>query len=119
MPVECLHTVLLGACKYMLRSFMNQASNSTKKEILAIISSFPQCGFSTRLTGNICYYYKSFVGHDFKTWLQMCVFVLQKYLSPDETKCWFLLAKVKFYFSLLVYIHMYIADINDFFRFSK
>lgn len=94
MPVECLHTVLLGACKYMLRSFMNQASNSTKKEILAIISSFPQCGFSTRLTGNICYYYKSFVGRDFKTWLQMCVFVLQKYLSPDETKCWFLLAKV-------------------------
>ena len=95
----------------MLRSFMNQASNSTKKEILAIISSFPQCGFSTRLTGNICYYYKSFVGRDFKTWLQMCV--SQKYLSPDETKCWFL------YFSLLVYIHMYIADINDFFRFSE
>ena len=42
MPVECLHTILLGAYKYMLQSFMDQASNNTKKEILAIISSFSQ-----------------------------------------------------------------------------
>ena len=84
------------SCKYMLRSFTDHASTTVKKEILAIISSFPHSGFSSRITGNICYYYKSFVGRDFKAWLQMCVFVLHRYLSTDEIKCWLLLAKMKF-----------------------
>ena len=78
----------------MLRSFMDKASSTTKKEVLAIINSFLYCGFSTRITGNICYYYKSFVGRDFKSCLQMSIFVLQRYLSRDEMKCWFLLSKV-------------------------
>ena len=68
-PVECLHTILLGACKYMLRSFMDSASSKQKKEILAILAAFPYSGFSTRITGNICYYYKSFVGRDFKAFI--------------------------------------------------
>ena len=39
--VETLHTILIGTCKYMLKSFMNHASTPVKKDILAIISSFP------------------------------------------------------------------------------
>ena len=74
---------------------MDSADASTKKEILAIMRSFPQCGFSTHVTGNICHYYRSFVGRDYKAWLQMCLFVLPRYLTPDQTKCWFLLAKVE------------------------
>ena len=99
-PVECLHTILLGASKYMLRSFMDKATPSMKKEILARIGSFPYCGFSCHITGNICYYYKSFVGRDFKAWMQMAVFILEHYLSASELECWLLLSKVSFIYKL-------------------
>ena len=79
----------------MLRSFMDSASSKQKKEILAILAAFPYSGFSTRTTGNICYYYKSFVGRDFKAFIQLAVFVIGRYLPPNELKCWLLLSKVK------------------------
>ena len=94
-PVETLHTVLLGVCKYMLRTFMDKASALMKKDILARISAFPACGFTTRITGNICQYYKSFVERDFKAWLQMAIFIINPYLTDSEKQCWLLLAKVR------------------------
>ena len=90
-PVESLHTVLLGACKYMLRAFMD---STQKKEIGTMVQLFPYCGFSCRITGNI-QYYKSFVGRDFKAFMQMAMFIVPTiYVSESETKCWFLLSKV-------------------------
>lgn len=50
-------------------------SSHEKKQVLAMVNAFPYCGFSTRITGNICYYYKSFVGRDFKSWMQMSLFI--------------------------------------------
>lgn len=93
-PVEALHSLLLGCCKYMLREFMEHRSSKEKKEILARVKSFPYCGFSTRITGNICYYYKSFVGRDFKAWMQMALFIIPLYLSDSEKNCWFQLSKM-------------------------
>lgn len=93
-PVETLHTILLGCCKYMLRSFMDKCGAAEKKEILARISSFSYSGFTCRITGNICYHYRSFVGRDFKAWIQMALFIIPSYLSANETKCWYLLSKV-------------------------
>ena len=93
-PVESLHTILLGACKYMLREFMDSLTVAQRKEILARVSAFPNCGFTTRITGNICYYFKSFVGRDFKSWMQMAIFIVSPYLSESQTKCWYLLSKV-------------------------
>ena len=72
---------------------MDGIDTKNKREILAIIAAFPYCGFTTRITGNICYYYKSFVGRDFKAFMQMALFVIGRYLSPDEQKCWLLLSK--------------------------
>ena len=74
---------------------MDKASALMKKEILARISAFPTCGFTTRITGNICHYYKSFVGRDFKAWMQMAVFIINPYLTDSEKQCWLLLAKVR------------------------
>ena len=93
-PVECLHTILLGVGKYMLRSFMDQRSASEKREILARIAAFSYCGFSTHITGNIAYHYRSFVGRDFKSWLQMAMFIISPFVEQDERICWLLLAKV-------------------------
>ena len=79
----------------MLHEFLDKRSRQEKKEILARIKSFPPyCGFTTHITGNICYYYKSFVGCDFKAWMQMALFIIRPYLSESERKCWFELAKV-------------------------
>lgn len=73
---------------------MDHLSSVQKKEILARINSFPTSGLSCRITGNICYHYKSFVGCDFKAWMQVAVFIVSPYLSPCEMECWLLLSKV-------------------------
>ena len=92
--VEALHLILLGCCKYMLREFMDRKSPHEKKEILARVKAFSYFCFSTRITGNISYYYKSFVGQDFKAFMQMSLFIIPYYASDIETKCWFQLAQV-------------------------
>ena len=78
----------------MVRSFMGSCSTQQKEEILARMAVFPYSGFSVRVAGNICYYYQSFVGRDFKAWIQMAVFIIDSYLSPEGKKCWLLLSKV-------------------------
>ena len=93
-PVECLHTILLGICKYMLRSFMDNRSKQEKEEMLARIKSFSYCGFKYHITGNIAYHYRSFVGRDFKAFIQMAIFIVAPFISVDERKCWLLLSKV-------------------------
>ena len=65
-----------------------------KREILARITAFPYCGFSNKLSGNICHYYKSLIGRDFKVFMQMSLFIISPYLSDDAKKCWLLLSKV-------------------------
>ena len=100
-PVEALHTILLGMCKYMLRAFMDKLSAEQKQELLARIASFPYCGFSNKITGNIIQHYRSFVGRDLKAFIQMAVFVISPYLTEEQKKCWLLLSKVSMY----MYIH--------------
>ena len=39
-----------------------------------------------KVHGNICYYYQSFVGRDFKAWMQMAIFVLKPYLTVEAKK---------------------------------
>ena len=73
---------------------MKQCSAQHKREILSRMAAFPYCGFSTRVTGNVCYYYKSFVGRDFKAWIQMAIFIISPYLSSESRKCWLLLSQV-------------------------
>ena len=46
------------------------------------------------MTGNICAYYKSFVGRDFKAFMQMALFILSRYLRSEDQECWFILAQV-------------------------
>ena len=93
-PVESLHTILLGVCKYMVRSLMSKRSALHKKEIHARMTAFPFCGFSNKLSTKFCYYYKSLVGRDIKVFMQMAVFIISPYLSNPEKQCWLNLSKV-------------------------
>ena len=91
-PVETLHTILLGICKYLF-GLMTKRKEEDKKEILARMSAFNYSGFSTKVHGNVCYYYQSFVGRDFKGWMQMAIFIISSYLT-EQRNVWLLMSKV-------------------------
>ena len=55
-----------------------------KAEILARISAFNMSGFTVKMLGNVCYYYQSFVGRDFKAWSQFAIFILGPYLNDGQ-----------------------------------
>ena len=65
-----------------------------KDEVLARVNAFPHSGLTVKMYGNVCRYFKSFVGRDFKGWAQMAVFVLSPYLSTNERKVLLSLSKV-------------------------
>lgn len=109
-PVESLHTVLLGASKYMLRSFMDSRTTAEKKIIHTMVHSFPYCGLSCKITGNIRFY-KSFVGRDFKAFMQMAMFIVTSFLSQSEIKCWFLLCKVHVHKTIILTV-MFFLDFS-------
>ena len=53
-PVEVLHTILLGLCKYFLKEVMPRLSKAQKKELLARIRAFKLSGFQDKVHGNVC-----------------------------------------------------------------
>lgn len=57
-----------------------------------MIIAFP-CSAIGRITGSITYF-KSFVGRDFKAWLQMAMFIVPIFVKEEERKCWLNLSKV-------------------------
>ena len=85
-PVEALHTILLGCCKYMLREYMERRTPQHKKEIMARIRAFPGCAMTCRVSSNISYF-KSFIGRDFKALMQMALFVLNPYFKKPKKQC--------------------------------
>ena len=96
----------------MLREFMQQRTPQQKKEIMARIRAFPICSMTCRVSSNISYF-KSFIGRDFKAFMQMALFVLKPYFTePAEEHCWFLLSKVSFCCDVIVIIVMFI-DISS------
>ncbi|KAL5493197.1 hypothetical protein EMCRGX_G014341 [Ephydatia muelleri] len=94
LPIEVLHTLLLGICKYILKHVMSGLSARQKAEILARVKSFDISGFRTKMYGNVCQHYKSFVGRDFKGWSQMALFILGPYLDGGQTQVLLTFSKV-------------------------
>ena len=80
-PVEVLHTMGLGAIKYLLEELMPKMNARQKKEILARLRAFNTSGMQVKLYGNVCQYYQSFLGRDFKAWAQMAIFIISPYLD--------------------------------------
>ena len=73
---------------------MSERTASDKREIHARMTAFPFCGFSNKLSSKFCYYYKSLVGRDIKSFMQMAIFIIPSYLSIPKKQCWLWLSKV-------------------------
>ena len=93
--MDCLHTILLGAYKYLLSELLERLTASQKQEVSASINAFPQSSIVGTLSGNITRYHRSCVGRDFKALAQMAPFVLWRHLNTNEREIWLLLSKVK------------------------
>lgn len=86
LPVEVLHTILLGPCKYLLKTIMPSLTHQNKQEILARLRSFSTSGLSGKMYGNVCDHYGSFVGRDYKAWSEVAPFIWSPYLSEGQKK---------------------------------
>jgi hypothetical protein len=94
MPVESLHTVLLGPYKYLLKCTIPTLSSQQKEEVLARVRGFNYSGFNFRVLGNVIHHHKSFVGRDYKAWAQMALSVVYPYLSVSDKTVLITLSKV-------------------------
>lgn len=102
--METLHTILLGPYKYILKLVVPRLSKEQKEEILSRMRAFNYSGFNVKVLGNICFYYQSFVGRDFKAWAQMALFIMGPYLSDGEKTTWLALSKAHISILLLLTI---------------
>lgn len=94
LPLEVLHTIVLGACKYLLQNIMSVLSARQKEEVLARVRAFNTSGFKVKMYGNVCRHYKSFVGRDFKGWAQMALFIVGPYLNDGQKQVLLTFSKV-------------------------
>lgn len=100
-PIEILHTVLLGPVKYLLSSTIKAFSQDEKDKLHARIGSLDMSSFPAKIRGNITRNYGSYVGRDYKLWMQLAVFVLQDIISDEHLLVWELLSEVIRYDSRL------------------
>ena len=83
--IEVLHTIGLGAIKYLLEELMPKMNARQKKEILARLRALKHLhGMRVKHYGNVCQYFQSFLGRDFKTWAQMAIFTIIPYLDEGQ-----------------------------------
>jgi len=78
----------------MVADLMGKLTPHQKEEVLAQIQAFDFSGIRGTLPGNICRYYQSFLGRDFKTWAQICLFIVWDFLTVTERAVWINLSKV-------------------------
>ena len=93
-PVEILHTILLGAVKYLLAKTMKSLSPADKKKIKAKIEVFDFSAFPAKIASSITSIYGSYVGRDYKLWAQVAVFILMDIVRDEELEVWSNLSEV-------------------------
>ena len=94
-PVEILHTILLGPVKYLLKMTIQSLNQQQKEQVHAKVASLDISAFPAKIRGNITRNYGSYVGRDFKLWMQVAVFVLQDIIPDEQRIVWELLSEVR------------------------
>ena len=65
-----------------------------KVEILARMAAFNYCGINGKVLRNVVYHHQSFVGHAYKAWAQIALFIISPYLTEADKLVWIALSKV-------------------------
>ena len=81
--VEVLHTILLGPYKYLTRKLISRLSPKQKEQVQAYVCAFNFSGFNEKFRANLCPYFRSFVGRDFKGLGQFALFVIRAHFSTE------------------------------------
>ena len=92
--MEILHTILLGAVKYLLAKTMKSLSPDDKKKIKAKVEVFYFSAFPAKIASSITSMYGSYVGRDYKLWAQVAVFILMDIVTEEELEVWSNLSEV-------------------------
>ncbi|KAI9103867.1 hypothetical protein DFS34DRAFT_668125 [Phlyctochytrium arcticum] len=115
LPVEVLHTVLLGIVKWLSRASQKKLSDSQRRELLLRVDALNWQGFQRPFRGKeMIQYGGSLVGKDFRRWIQVAPFAYDGFLSNRWMRAWFCMADV----FLLVYVRnivnmeSYICDLQ-------
>ena len=95
-PTEILHTILLGPARYLLKATIQSLSQQQKDQLHAKIAALDMSAFPANIRGNITRNYGSYVGRDFKLWLQVAVFVLHNIIPHEKLLAWEYLSEVSF-----------------------
>ena len=78
----------------MLSSTIKSSSEQKKEQLHAKIQSMDMSAFPAKITGNIIRNYGSYVGQDFKLWMQVAVFILKDIVPDEQLLVWELLSEV-------------------------
>ena len=73
---------------------MQSLTREEKDQVHAKIPSTDMSAFPANIRGNITRNYGSYVGRDFKLWIQVAVFILEGIVSEDVLIIWELLCEV-------------------------
>ncbi len=86
--VEVLHTILLGLIKYLVMKTFKNLHAGDKQKAQAKIEAFSFSAYSRCLPSSFIKNHRSCVGHDFKLWAQISVYILEELISEDELQVW-------------------------------
>ena len=108
-PIEILHTIFLGPVKYLLSRTIIAFSQQMKDKLHARIQALDMSAFPAKVRGNITRNYGSYVGWDYKLWMQVAVFVLKDIVPYEQLLVWEFLSKVKYIMQINICTEIKIA----------
>lgn len=78
----------------MLSSTIQSLPQQLKNQLHAKIQALDMSAFPATIRGNITRNYGSYVGRDYKLWMQVAVFILQDIIPLEQLLVWELLSEV-------------------------
>ena len=78
----------------MLSTTIKSLSKQQKEQLHAKVVATDMSASPANIRGNITRNYGSYVGRDFKVWMQLAVFILQDIIPEEHIIVWELLSEV-------------------------
>jgi hypothetical protein len=78
----------------LLSNTIKSLPQQLKNQLHAKIQALDMSAFPATINGNITRNYGSYVGRDYKLWMQVAVFILQDIIPFEQLLVWELLSEV-------------------------